>query len=268
MNARSHESGPRAFTFAYDGCAMSRPDSSAETKHQCRPDSRVGALRSYGRRKSHALSPRQDKLLAELMPRVALDMAVPASSAGDVAGQFSPMRPRAVWLEIGFGGGEHLAAQATEHPDVGIIGCEPFVNGVVKLLDRIERDELNNVRIFGDDARMVLDWLPASSIDRVFVLYPDPWPKKKHVKRRLLNAQTLAAIARVLKPGCPLLIATDIGDYIRTILLAMRHVTSLEWTARSASDWQTSPNGWPGTRYEDKALREGRRPHYLTFQKV
>jgi len=226
-------------------------------------------LRSYGRRKGHALSPRQEDLVATVLPKVQLDISQRTESAADVAAQFSgnvlTEAPRELWLEIGFGGGEHLAAQADAHPDVGIIGCEPFVNGVVKLLDAVSTRGLTNVRVHDDDARTVLSWLPPASIDRCFILYPDPWPKKRHQKRRLVNEDTLGLVARAMQPGGTLLLATDIADYVRSMLLAVRAVPDLDWTARGADDWRTPPSGWPGTRYEAKALREGRRPHYLTF---
>ena len=164
---------------------------------------------------------------------------------------------------LGFGGGEHLIWQARHNPDVGIVGCEPFEEGVVKVLTAIEEQGLANVRLWPDDARDLLRRLPPGSLARVFVLFPDPWPKKRHVKRRLLSAPVLALIARALGPGGRLRIATDIADYARTILMAAAEVPALAWTARSADDWRRRPPDWPKTRYEQKAEREGRRSVYL-----
>lgn len=234
-------------------------------------------LRSYGRRRGRKLSPRQTRLMAELLPRVRIDAAgsappsppspspsaLPAPPALLDLNRAWPTAPREVWLEIGFGGGEHLIWQARHNPDVGIVGCEPFEEGVVKVLTAIEEQGLANVRLWPDDARDLLRRLPPGSLARVFVLFPDPWPKKRHVKRRLLSAPVLALIARALGPGGRLRIATDIADYARTILMAAAEVPALAWTARSADDWRRRPPDWPKTRYEQKAEREGRRSVYL-----
>ena len=173
-----------------------------------------------------------------------------------------------VWLEIGFGGGEHLAWQAQHHPDVGIIGCEPFEDGVVKVLALIDECGLPNIRVHPDDVRPLLRWLPESSLDRAFVLFPDPWPKVRHRKRRLVATPLLDQLARVLKLGAELRLATDIGDYARTMLVALMRHPSFRWTATGPSDWRTRPADWPPTRYEAKALREGRRCTYLRFTRV
>lgn len=215
-------------------------------------------LRSFGRTRGRKLSPRQERLIAELLPKVAVDLGREPAGQGLCQGQ-------ATWLEIGFGGGEHLLWQARHNPDVLLIGCEPFVEGVVKALHGIETGPIDNVRLHDDDARPLLKWLPVGSIARCFVLFPDPWPKKRHVKRRLVSASTLRLIARALKPGGQLRIATDIGDYARTILIAAAEVPELAWTAQSAADWRTPPADWPGTRYEAKAIREGRRRYFLDF---
>ncbi|MEZ5854782.1 MAG: tRNA (guanine(46)-N(7))-methyltransferase TrmB [Hyphomicrobiaceae bacterium] len=157
--------------------------------------------------------------------------------------------------------------QARAHGDVGIIGAEPFEDGVVKVLAAIEDEGLCNVLVHGDDARGLLRWLPAASIARIFILFPDPWPKKRHLKRRLINPQLVAMLTRVLVPGGELRIATDIGDYARTILMALQREPALCWQASRADDWRTRPLDWPPTRYEAKALREGRRCCYLRFQR-
>lgn len=203
--------------------------------------------------------------MRELLPRVAVDLAAPAPQV--VAGLFEA-QANDVWLEIGFGGAEHLLWQAAHHPDVGLIGCEPFEEGVAKALTGIAEGGLGNVRLHPDDARQLLRWLPAASIGRAFILFPDPWPKRKHAKRRLINTQLLDALARVLKPGAELRIGTDIGDYARTILLAALPHAAFVWTARRPQDWRSRPSDWPETRYEQKAHREGRRGYFLTFTRL
>ncbi len=251
-------------------------------------------LRSYGRRRGRKLSPRQQRLMTEVLPRVRLDLSTSAPDVsfpqiakkrgfgGDIpqrgAGQ-APLakRPaelsqsrsfREIWLEIGFGGGEHLIWQARHNPDVCLIGCEPFEEGVVKVLTAIDEQGLGNIRLHADDARAVLRWLPPASIGRAFILFPDPWPKTRHRKRRLVNEATLALLARVMKPDAELRIATDIGDYARTMLAAFQKVPEFQWTATSADDWRRRGPDWPETRYEQKALREGRRSTYLTFRRL
>jgi tRNA (guanine-N7-)-methyltransferase len=173
-----------------------------------------------------------------------------------------------VWLEIGFGGGEHLLSQAARNPGVGLIGAEPFLDGVVKVLDKVEALGLANVRVHPDDVRPLLRWLPAASIGRAFILFPDPWPKMRHRKRRLVAEPLLRALARVMRPGAELRLATDIGDYARTMLLAIGAERSFSWLAETASDWRERPADWPGTRYEAKALREGRKCAYLRLRRM
>ena len=219
-------------------------------------------LRSYGRRRGRKLSPRQTGLLTELLPRIAVELDAPA--ALPAPGLFAEPK-RALWLEIGFGGGEHLVWQAKQNPDVGLIGCEPFEEGVVKVLTAIDEGNLQNIRLHMDDARDVLRWLPDAAIDRAFILFPDPWPKTKHRKRRLVNPVTLALLARVMRPGAELRLGTDIGDYARTMLVAMQATPAFKWTATCAGDWRQRPADWPETRYEQKAVREGRRSSYLRF---
>lgn len=222
-------------------------------------------LRSFGRRHGRKLSARQTGLLEHLLPTLTLNLDAPVPEA---LTSLYPPGAREVWLEIGFGGGEHLLWQAQHNPNVGLIGCEPFEEGVVKVLTGIEDNHLANIRLWPDDGRAVLRWLPPASIARAFVLFPDPWPKKKHQKRRLLSAATLTMIARVLKPGGTLRIGTDIPDYVRTIFMALVEVPQLHWTARSAADWRHRPSDWPQTRYEQKAHREGRTSCFLQFERV
>ena len=222
-------------------------------------------LRSFGRRVGRAMSPRQAQLWQTVLPACTLDLR--RAAPPDLATVF--VKPvTETWLEIGFGGGEHLLWQAMHNPTVGHIGCEPFRDGVIKVLDAIDTHKLDNIRVHADDARDVLRWLRAGSISRAFVLFPDPWPKKKHQKRRLVNANLLAALARVLRPGGQLRLGTDIADYARTMLMAARHQSQLSWSAQTADDWRVRPADWPQTRYEAKAVREGRSSCYLLFERI
>lgn len=221
-------------------------------------------LRSFGRRHGRPLSARQNALLADVLPRLAIDLA---SRAPEPLTKLFPVPTDEVWLEIGFGGAEHFLWQAAHYPRVGLIGCEPFQEGVVKALAGAEEKSLVNIRLWPDDARPLLDWLPDASISRAFILFPDPWPKKRQQKRRLINPALLAALGRSLQPGGSLRIATDIDDYARAILLSMRATSGFFWKARQASDWRIRPPDWPMTRYEAKALAAGRRCTYLTFQR-
>lgn len=222
-------------------------------------------IRSFGRRRGRKLSVRQEQLRATLLPQVAIDPNAPPP--GDVAALF-PAGTSAVWLEIGFGGAEHLIWQAEANPNVGLIGCEPFEDGLVKALTAIDDKGLGNVRLLGDDVRPLLRWLPEASLDRAFILFPDPWPKKRHRKRRLFSPDLLRLLARVMKPGAELRFASDIGDYASTALLAVKQTPSFRWTAERPQDWRERPADWPGTRYEAKAGREGRRCYFLRFIRI
>lgn len=223
---------------------------------------RATEIRSFGRRHGRKLSARQDHLLADLLPRVTVDLLEPAPT--DLKAAF-PAGTAAVWLEIGFGGAEHLVWQAERNPSVGLIGCEPFEEGVVKALAAIEAGGLGNVRLFADDVRPLLRWLPEASLSRVFMLFPDPWPKRRHQKRRLFSPDLLHLLARAMVPGAELRLATDIGDYARTALLAVARTPAFRWTAEVPGDWRVRPADWPGTRYEAKAGREGRRCYFFRF---
>lgn len=222
----------------------------------------VRELRSFGRRRGRKLSPRQQALVDDLLPRVAVDLARPAPTP--LAALFAPPA-REVWLEIGFGGGEHLLWQARRHPEVGVIGCEPFQDGLVKVLAGIDEAQggLGNVRLHGDDARPLLRWLPEASITRAFILFPDPWPKVRHQKRRLVCEATLRELARVMVRGAELRLGTDIADYARAMLIAIAREGSFAWTACAPADWRTRPDDWPQTRYEAKAVAAGRRCTYF-----
>jgi tRNA (guanine-N7-)-methyltransferase len=221
---------------------------------------RAGAF--FGRRKGKKLRAGQDELIQSLLP------AIRVIPGGGLSGQFPNPQARETWLEIGFGGGEHLAAQARAHRDVNIVGCEPFVNGMAKLLAVIEQERLDNIRVWDDDVTDLLPTLPDSCLDRVYILYPDPWPKRRQRKRRLVSDENLAMLARVMKPGAELRFASDIDDYIGWVLARILRSSHFRWTATRADDWRTPYAGWPGTRYEAKAIREGRVPSYLTLKRV
>ncbi len=219
----------------------------------------------FGRRKGKPLSPRREGLLAKEMPRlcIALDAAPPA----DLTGLFdAPVST--VCLEVGFGGGEHLLHRARANPHTGFIGIEPFVASMAKVVSAVVDEKLENIRLYDDDAVNVLDWLPDASLDLAYQLYPDPWPKKRHWKRRFINSQNLTRYARVLKPGCEFRFASDIDTYVDWTLRHFRDHPSFEWAAQRVGDWKEPWSDWPGTRYEAKAFREGRKARYLTFRRV
>lgn len=229
------------------------------------PAQYANRLRSYGRRKARPLSERKDRLLDELLPPLRLPLSEDAPSP---LTRLFPRPVSEVWLEIGFGSGEHLIWQAGHHPHVGFIGCEPFINGVASLLGKIESTGLATIRIHDGDARDVLAWLPDQSIARIFVLFPDPWPKKRHHKRRLISPESIAQGARVLAPGGTFRFASDSGDYAGEALLTILAGGAFAWTAECAKDWRERPADWPETRYERKALSEGRKPAYLSFRRL
>ena len=222
----------------------------------------------YGRRKGKHLKQSQEGYLEE-------DLA--ALSPGPVDWDVNPERHnldldalfpgREVWLEIGFGGGEHVIHQAAENPGVGIIGCEPYINGVAMLLGKIRRAKVDNLRVYPGDVRDMFDVLPDGSIAKVFLLYPDPWPKARHHRRRFVTPEHLEPLARVLKPGAEFRVATDIPDYVRQTLEEVPKA-GFAWLTEGPEDWRQPWSDWLSTRYEQKALREGRVPHYLTFRRT
>jgi tRNA (guanine-N7-)-methyltransferase len=224
-----------------------------------------GAHHRFGRRRGRLLRPEQASLLESLLPRLGLDLSAPPSPKLE---SLFATPVEAIELEIGFGGGEHLRSRAKQHPARGFIGCEPFVNGMAKLLSAIEGDALTNIRLHHGDAHEVLAWLPDSCLTEIFLLYPDPWPKRRHWKRRLITDATLAAMARVLRCGGHLRFASDSADYVHWTLLRGLRCRPFEWTATRADDWRQPWPHFPGTRYEDKARREGRAPIYLVFRRL
>jgi tRNA (guanine-N7-)-methyltransferase len=217
----------------------------------------------YGRRKGKKLRTHHSLLVEELLPQMTV---APSALASSPRGVFD--RPLDdLWLEVGFGGGEHLAHDAGRHREIGFIGCEPFLNGVAKLLALIEENDLDNIRIHGGDALEVLNALPDASLGRVTILYPDPWPKTYQKKRRFISDASVKEMARALRPGCELHFATDIDDYSAWALARILRSNLFDWRASTASDWTTPWAQWPGTRYEAKAIAAGRKPVYLTFVK-
>lgn len=219
----------------------------------------------FGRRKGKPLRERQAAHLETILPKLKLDLG--AAAPQDMKSLFPEPIDR-IRLEIGFGGGEHLIHRAAENPSTGFIGVEPFVNSMAKLIGQIEEKGVSNIRLYNDDATQVLDWMPEACVDQIDLLYPDPWPKRKHWKRRFVSAVNLDRFARVLKPGGHFCFASDIDTYVNWTLLHCRDHAAFEWTAEQASDWLTPFDGWPSTRYEAKARREGRSSAYLTFRRV
>jgi tRNA (guanine-N7-)-methyltransferase len=218
----------------------------------------------FGRRKGHRLKPQQVALLDTLLPRLALDLAAPAPLR--LAALF-PVAVDAIRLEIGFGSGEHLLAEAEGSPHTGFIGIEPFINGMAKALSVISAHGLANIRLHFGDAIHVLDWLPEHSIARLDLIHPDPWPKRRHWKRRFVQDATVAAIARVLEPGGSFRFVTDWPDYTAWTLAHLMRSREFEWTAERADDWRQPWPSFTGTRYAAKAKREGRLPCYLIFRR-
>jgi tRNA (guanine-N7-)-methyltransferase len=219
----------------------------------------------FGRRKGHKLRPRQAGLLETLLPRLALDLATAAPS--DLTGLFAgPVE--AVRLEIGFGGGEHMIAEAEREPRSGFIGIEPFVNGMAKALSEIDARKLVNIRLHHGDALDVLAWLPPASLARIDLIYPDPWPKRRHWKRRFVQDASLTEIARVLRRGGEFRFVTDIPDYAAWTLERVLRSCELTWAAERADDWRQPWQDFPGTRYEAKAKRDGRSGCYLIFRRT
>lgn len=216
----------------------------------------------YGRRKGKPLRSRQSSLIETLLPRLRIDLA---DVRRNPAWLDPASRQADLWLEIGFGGGEHLVSDASLHPEVEFIGCEPFVNGVAKLVTAIELNQIKNIRIHDGDALDVLRALPDESLGRITILYPDPWPKFRQRKRRFISPESIEQMARTLRSNGEVHFATDIDDYSGWTLQRFLASPGFEWKAREAADWKRPWADWPGTRYEAKAFREGRTPAYLTF---
>ncbi len=218
----------------------------------------------FGRRKAKALSPKAQSRFDVLYPKIAL---YPEQSAcHDLAVHYEPDRQNFV-LEIGFGGGEHLLHQASLYPQNAYIGVEPFINSMSKALRQIEKQQIRNIRLSDQDAVKILDWLPSECLDRIDLLYPDPWPKQRHWKRRFVNDKNLDRFSRVLKPGGMFHFASDIDSYINWTLQHCDRHPQFRWLVETDNDWQKPFENWITTRYEAKAFREGRTPCYLRFER-
>jgi tRNA (guanine-N7-)-methyltransferase len=219
----------------------------------------------FGRRKGHKLRQHQAELVDHLLPHLALDIDREApANASEI---FDPAAED-LRLEIGFGGGEHLAAEAQTFPATGFIGCEPYVNGMAKILAQIEDGNIGNVRLFAGDAAELLAWLPKASLSRIDLIHPDPWPKRRHWKRRFVQDATVTAMARILKAGCEFRFVSDIDDYCAWTLAHLMRSPDFLWTAERAADWRQPWDGYTMTRYGRKAEREGRVAAYLRFRRV
>lgn len=230
------------------------------------PGDGLARSKLYGRRKGRPLRKERQRLLDEVLPTIAIE---PPGSGQlvDPAALFSAA-VEDVWLEIGFGAGEHLAEMAAAHPNVGFIGCEFFINGVASLVRHVDALGLRNIRILNGDAGALLSALPDAVLGRVFLLFPDPWPKNRHRERRFLQTSSLDQISRLLRDGAEFRLASDHPVYIRWTLQHMYRRPDFAWTARCADDWRRRPDDWPATRYEAKALREGRQPVFLRYRRV
>jgi tRNA (guanine-N7-)-methyltransferase len=219
----------------------------------------------FGRRKGHKLRNHQADLIDNLLPHLALDIgggAAPSNLAELFEGEIDDVR-----LEIGFGGGEHLIAEAQAFPHIGFIGCEPYVNGMAKILTQIEALNIGNVRLYAGDAAELLAWAPPQSMARIDLIHPDPWPKRRHWKRRFVQDATVAAMARIIKPGCEFRFVSDIDDYCAWTLAHLTRSPDFLWTAERAIDWRQPWDGYTMTRYGRKAEREGRVAAYLRFRR-
>lgn len=228
-------------------------------------------MRSYGRIRNRKLRPNTQKLFDELLPELVIDQS--AVCSGQWAEESTLLTANrqlqtANCLEIGFGAGEHLAMQARAHPNAQFIGCEPFMNGVGHLLQEIDAHNLKNIRIWPNDARELIAALPDACLDAAYILFPDPWPKSRHHKRRLIQPEFIESLARILKPGSTLLLATDHTDYLTWMLQYMLTSEQFSWAAKEMKDWAEPPALWVQTRYQQKAAMEGRCANFLRFERA
>jgi tRNA (guanine-N7-)-methyltransferase len=219
----------------------------------------------YGRRRTHKLRPGRQHLVDTLLPQLLIGNAESDAPVAFEPGFGPPARE--LRLEIGFGAGEHLSGEAAAHPDIDFIGCEPFINGVAALLADVDRMGLKNIRLFDDDVRLLLQRLPDACVTKIYILFPDPWPKARHNRRRIFQAETLEELARIAADGTELLFASDHMDYVAWALAEARSHGGWQWTAEGPADWRMPPAGWVPTRYEAKARAKGDTPAFLTFRR-
>lgn len=232
-----------------------------------KPDLYTTRLKTFGRRSGHTLRNNHRDLVDNLLPKLRLDPTEDGSFI-DPQTVFGTDVDQ-VWFEVGFGGGEHAAAQVEQNPNIGMIACEPFLNGVASLLSHVdERGLQDRTRIYNDDARALLDVMPDASLDRLFLLFPDPWRKKRHAKRRFIGDENLDLVARVLKKGAEFRVGSDHMPYIDWTLMHMTQRDDFEWICEGPSNWRERPADWPPTRYEQKALRQGKTCVYLRFRRL
>ena len=221
----------------------------------------------YGRIKGKALNAAQDRYLDEDLPRLSVaGITFEENPERDLLDIHQLAGGRPLWLEVGFGGGEHLVHQALHNPGVQFLGVEPYVNGVAMLLGKMRNAGVANIKLHMGDARNLMDVLPDGSVSKAFLLYPDPWPKMRHHRRRFVTQEHLIPLSKCLKPGAEFRVATDIEDYVRQTLQEVPKA-GFEWLAEGPEDWRAPWGDWIATRYEQKALREDRIPHYMTFRK-
>ena len=221
----------------------------------------IKGSRVYGRRQGKPLKKASKDRLEKYFPKYSMSLEDKTIDTSDLF----DFTPEEYWLEIGFGKGEHLIAQAKANPEVGFIVCEPFLNGVSGLIDHMDRESVTNIRFFMDDARLLMDALPDQFFSRAFILFPDPWRKKRHYKRRVVSPGNINVLSRLLKDGSQLRIGTDHHDYCRWILARLMENQDFNWHANMPDDWHKRPDDWPATRYELKALEVGRLSAYMTF---
>lgn len=230
------------------------------------PELYTTRLKTFGRRTGHTLRANHQRLVDELLPKLRLDPNEDGTHIDPMAAFKAPVQQ--VWFEVGFGGGEHAAAQVENNPDIGMIACEPFLNGVASLLAHVEERGLEDrIRIYDNDARSLLDCMPDHSLDRLFLLFPDPWRKRRHAKRRFVGEENLKLVSRVLKSGAEFRVGSDHMPYIDWTLEHLTRHPDFEWICEGPEDWRVRPEDWPPTRYEQKALRQGKTCIYLRFRR-
>lgn len=224
----------------------------------------------FGRRRGRKLSPTRESTFGDWLPRLSITLPAPGVTLDPASLFAKPMK--AYWVEVGFGDGGHLFALAEQHPEIGFLGVEPYEHGVAKLVmrvaEKVEVGGADNIRILTDDARLLLKALPDASVQRGFTLFPDPWPKKRHQWRRIVNTDTLADWARLIAPGDELRVATDVPDYQRWMLRHILAEPRFDWQAETSRDWLQRPADWPPSKYEQKAIAAGRTPHYYRLRRI